>query len=161
MTRCFVKERGRMLPSTLWVNCSEPICATSSNVSFLLRVFLRYFCLGTEWKLHKVYLCQVYTLYILVARWLWKLCLTRSVSLSFALILPILCRCPCSLYKSAYFASMFSGHWRESNQSEVSLDIPDPNITSEGDQAVGLAEPSLLHSMRYSSSFFCSTWSCI
>ncbi|XP_064404214.1 germ cell-less protein-like 1 isoform X2 [Halichondria panicea] len=35
------------------------------------------------------------------------------------------------LCQSGYFSSMFSGSWRESNQSDISLSIPDTNITPE------------------------------
>lgn len=35
------------------------------------------------------------------------------------------------LRQSAYFSSMFSGSWKESNQSRIILDIPDMNITKE------------------------------
>ena len=33
--------------------------------------------------------------------------------------------------QSHYFASMFSGNWKESDQVIIHLDIPDPNITEE------------------------------
>ena len=33
--------------------------------------------------------------------------------------------------QSGYFASMFSGNWKESEDSVITLDIPDPNITRE------------------------------
>lgn len=36
------------------------------------------------------------------------------------------------LAQSGYFSSMFSGSWKESNESCISLDIPDLNITREG-----------------------------
>lgn len=35
------------------------------------------------------------------------------------------------LRQSGYFASMFSGNWKESEDSVITLDIPDPNITRE------------------------------
>lgn len=44
------------------------------------------------------------------------------------------------LCQSGYFSSMFSGNWRESKLSSISLDIPDPNITTE---ALDLAFSSL------------------
>ena len=30
--------------------------------------------------------------------------------------------------QSAYFASMFSGHWKESNEDVIRMEIVDPNI---------------------------------
>ena len=33
------------------------------------------------------------------------------------------------LCQSPYFASMFSGSWRESNMNNISITIVDPNIT--------------------------------
>jgi BTB/POZ domain-containing protein 13 len=44
------------------------------------------------------------------------------------------------LCQSGYFSGMFSGSWRESGEQSISLDIPDPNITT---QAVELAFSSL------------------
>ena len=34
--------------------------------------------------------------------------------------------------QSAYFSSMFSGNWVESNQSVISMEIPDRNVTTDG-----------------------------
>lgn len=31
--------------------------------------------------------------------------------------------------QSPYFASMFSGSWREANETVISVEIADPNIT--------------------------------
>ena len=33
-----------------------------------------------------------------------------------------------SFIQSAYFASMFSGHWKESNEDVIRMEIMDPNI---------------------------------
>ena len=38
---------------------------------------------------------------------------------------------------------MFSGSWKESEEHRVSLDIPDPNITTEG-----LYKPTIIHTHR-------------
>ncbi len=43
-----------------------------------------------------------------------------------------MCVCVCVL-QSGYFASMFSGSWKESQESEIAIDIPDLNITVEGE----------------------------
>lgn len=32
-------------------------------------------------------------------------------------------------FQSPYFASMFSGSWREANEKVISVEITDPNIT--------------------------------
>lgn len=44
------------------------------------------------------------------------------------------------LRQSGYFSSMFSGSWKESNETQVTLDIPDLNITRE---ALNIAFSSL------------------
>jgi BTB/POZ domain-containing protein 13 len=44
------------------------------------------------------------------------------------------------LCQSGYFSGMFSGSWKESEEHRISLDIPDPNITTE---ALDLAFSSL------------------
>jgi len=44
------------------------------------------------------------------------------------------------LCQSAYFNSMFSGNWVESNRNEIDIDVPDPNVTR---QALDLALGSL------------------
>ena len=36
------------------------------------------------------------------------------------------------ILQSSYFSSMFSGNWKESSESQVTLNIPDPHITVEG-----------------------------
>ena len=69
-------------------------------------------CTGKEWKLHKVYLCQV------------RVCVCG--------VYVCVCVRPPPPLQSGYFSSMFSGSWRESNQSDISLSIPDTNITPEG-----------------------------
>lgn len=33
------------------------------------------------------------------------------------------------LFQSPYFASMFSGSWREANEKVINVEITDPNIT--------------------------------
>lgn len=42
------------------------------------------------------------------------------------------------LCQSAYFNSMFSGNWLESNRSQIDIDVPDPNVTRQSlDLALG------------------------
>lgn len=82
-----------------------------------------------EWKLHKLYLCQVhlFTAQLIVHE--------HPVSLLQHLLcfdLYTQCMCVHVFLQSSYFASMFSGNWKESGDSRISLDIPDPNITTEG-----------------------------
>ena len=36
------------------------------------------------------------------------------------------------LQQSSYFASMFSGSWKESSESEIGIDVPDDNIDIKG-----------------------------
>lgn len=36
------------------------------------------------------------------------------------------------LKQCPYFASMFSGAWKEANQDVIDIDVVDPNITVEG-----------------------------
>lgn len=69
--------------------------------------------LGKAWRLHKVYISQV-----------------KSIPYPLAFVSyiePI--RYLCISLQSPYFASMFSGSWREANERVISVEIADPNIT--------------------------------